>query len=434
MTVLFDANLDIINQRWPLLGLVLNTASVLDLNAHLVQGTEQTISVNGIQLSSRHNRIAEAQLLINQRPRNCSEATVYGVGMGDVPTILVQNPAIKHIRICLLNVNLLALLLTYTDQREWLSDQRLELEYQLQHHRLAQQYIAITSELLLSSDENARLRDLIVFNNNLTYANKSHDNRNIDIKLKQRMIENLATIKQDSDAADLSSYYQPNKTLVIATGPTLELHYAYLRVQRALPESTRPLMISVDTALKALLNENIIPDIVVSIDQNISRQLLPDNIPMSVKLVYFPKLKQEILQWWPGQRFAAYSLSKTYDELHQKFPKLRLFANGSVIHPAIDLAVYLNSPAITLFGCDFSYPHNKTHAFWEDGKLGPSVTNAKQHWVMNGLGEKVATDLNFRGYLLALEHYIHSKPHVIFYNASLDGAAIDGTQYQECKS
>ena len=176
MTVLFNANLEIIKQRWPLLGQALSTISVLDLNAHLVQGTEQTISVNGIQLSSRHNRIAEAQLLISQLPSNYSEATVYGVGMGDVPTILVQNSAIKRIRICLLNVNLFALLLTYTDQRQWLSDQRIELEFQLQHHRLARQYIAITSELLLSSDDNARLRDLLVFNNNLTYANKKHNN------------------------------------------------------------------------------------------------------------------------------------------------------------------------------------------------------------------------------------------------------------------
>ncbi|SUI75961.1 motility associated factor glycosyltransferase family protein [Shewanella morhuae] len=432
MTVLFDSNLEIINQRWPLLSQMLNTASVLDLSAHLVQGTEQTISVNGIQLSSRHNRIAEAQLLISQLPNNSSEATVYGVGMGDVPTILVQNSAIKHIRICILNVNLFALLLTYTDQRQWLSDQRLELEFQLQHHRLAQQYIAITPELLLSSDDNARLRDLLVFNNNLTYANKSHGS--VDDKLRLRMMENLATIKKDRDAADLSSHYQPTKTLVIATGPTLELHYAYLRAQQTLPKPTRPLMISVDTALKALLNENIIPDIVVSIDQNISRQLLPDNIPTSVKLVYFPKSRQDVLQWWPGQRFAAYSQSQVYDELHQLAPKLRLFTNGSVIHPAIDLAVYLKSKTITLFGCDFSYPHNKTHAFWQDGKLGPSVTHAKQHWVMNGHGEKVATDLNFRGYLLALEHYIHSKPHVTFYNVSLDGAAIDGTHYLECKS
>ncbi|MGW7675658.1 motility associated factor glycosyltransferase family protein [Shewanella sp. S23-S33] len=432
MTVLFDDNLEVINRRWPLLSQVLNTASVSDLNAHLVQGREQTISVNGIQLSSRHNRIAEAQLLIGQLPRNCSRATVYGVGMGDVPTILVQNSTIKRINICLLNVNLFSLLLTYTDQREWLSDQRLELEYQPQQNRLPQHYIAITPELLLSSDENARLRDLLAFNNNITYANKKHNN--VDAKLKQRMIENLATIKKDSDAADLSSYYQPNKTLVIATGPTLEQHYTYLRVQRALPESTRPLMISVDTALKALLNENIIPDIVVSLDQHMSRQLLPDNIPASVKLVYFPKSRQDVLQWWPGQRFAAYSLSQVYDELYQLAPKLRLFTNGSVIHPAIDLAVHLKSQTIILFGCDFSYPHNKTHAFWQDGELGISIAHTKKHWVMNGYGEKVATDLSFRGYLLALENYIYSKPHVTFYNASLDGATINGVPYQECKS
>lgn len=431
MTELFTANLEIINKRWPLLASALHAANIEHFDACLVNGNEQTISVNGIQLSSRHNRIAEAKLLIKQLPANCRDLTVYGVGMGDVPAVLVQHPHIKSIRIGLLNVSLFALLLTYTDQREWLSDPRLTLVHQLQQHRLPPHYITVTPELLLSSDDNARLRDLLVFNNNLDFANRSHGND--DVELQQRMRDNLATMQQDADAATLSLQYQPNQTLVIATGPTLEQHYAYLRAQRALPEPTRPLMISVDTALKALLKEQIVPDIVVSIDQNVTRDFLPDNVPDSVKLVYFPKSQQAVLQWWPGQRFAAYSHSKIYDEFHQQCPKLRLFANGSVIHPAIDLAVHLNSQSITLFGCDFSYPHNKTHAFWQDGKLGPSIANAKQHWVMNGHGEKVATDLNFRGYLLALEHYILTKPEVTFYNASLDGAAIDGAQYQECK-
>ncbi|MDP5144999.1 DUF115 domain-containing protein [Shewanella sp. ULN5] len=431
MTELFLANLDIIRLRWPALAVKLENTSIDQFDACLVNGNEQTISVNGIQLSSRHNRFAEAQLLIKQLPANCSEVTVYGVGMGDVPTVLVQNPNIKSIHICLLNVSLFALLMTYTDQREWLSDPRVALVHPLQQHRLPPHYITVTPELLLNHDDNAKLRDLLVFNNNLDFANRSH--RSDDAELQQRMLDNLAIMQQDADAATLSLQYKPNQTLVIATGPTLEQHYAYLRAQRALPEPTRPLMISVDTALKALLNEQIVPDIVVSIDQNVTRDFLPDNVPDSVKLVYFPKSQQAVLQWWPGQRFTAYSHSKIYDEFHQQCPKLRLFANGSVIHPAIDLAVHLNSQSITLFGCDFSYPHNKTHAFWQDGKLGPSIAHTKRHWVMNGYGEKVATDLNFRGYLLALEHYILTKPEVTFYNASLDGAAIDGAQYQECK-
>ena len=76
-------------------------------------------------------------------------------------------------------------------------------------------------------------------------------------------------------------------------------------------------------------------------------------------------------------------------------------------------------------------PGNKTHAFWHDRALGPSINNQNHHWVINGHGERVATDLNFRGYLRSLEHYISAKQHVKFYQSSLDGARIHGAQYKD---
>jgi len=431
MTELFATNLSIIAKRWPIVAAAIKSQSIDHLDAHLVQGQNQTISVNGIQLSSRHDRIAEAQLFISTLPSNAHQVTVYGVGMGDVPTLLTDNKHLKHIRICPLNLSLFVLLLCYTDQSEWLSDLRVELELQPRPHAMAEHYISITPDLLLISEDNAKLRDLLVFQNNIAHANKQHHKNNV--KFQRRLADNLETIKQDADAASLSTLYQPNKTLVIGTGPSLEQHYGYLRAQRALPLKTRPLMIAVDTALKALVHENIFPDIIISIDYNISLTHFPEKLPANVKLVYFPKTQPQVLHAWLGERFAAYSLNKTYDELNNRYPKLRLFANGSVIHPAIDLAVYLKSKQIIFFGCDFCYPKNKTHAFWPEGELGPSIKGAKHHWVINGHGEKVITHLNFRGYLLALEHFIQTHPQITFYNSSLDGAAIEGTLYQECK-
>ncbi|QSX36113.1 motility associated factor glycosyltransferase family protein [Shewanella sedimentimangrovi] len=431
MTDLLQHNMAIIRRRWPEVAQAMDAADTDSLDAMLVTGANQTISVNGIQLSSRHNRLAEAELLINQLPAGCRTVSVYGIGMGDVPTLLADNKHLEQIRICPLNLNLFVLLLSYTDQSEWLGDMRVELEPQPRQDALAQHHIAVIPDLLLISDDNARLRDLLMFQNNLAFANKRH--RDDDVKFQRRLADNLETIKQDPDAASLSMLYQPSKTLVVGTGPSLEQHYHYLRAQRALPLETRPLMIAVDTALKALAHENIIPDIVMSVDFNISLAHLPEELPTNVKLVYFPKTQPQVLHAWPGERFAAYSLNETYNELNSRYPKLRLFANGSVIHPAIDLAVYLKSKQIILFGCDFSYPQNKTHAFWPEGKLGPKITGEKHHWVINGYGEKVVTDLNFRGYLLALEHYIRTQPQVAFYNSSLEGAAIEGTLYQECK-
>ena len=49
----------------------------------------------------------------------------------------------------------------------------------------------------------------------------------------------------------------------------------------------------------------------------------------------------------------------------------QLYVGGSVIHPAVDLAVKMGAARITLFGADFAFPMNKTHAGWNDGDLGP---------------------------------------------------------------
>ena len=430
MTELLSANLEIINQRWPRLASALQVASVEDLDANLVTGHNQTISVNGIQLSSRHNRIAEAQLFINQLPVDATHVTVYGIGMGDVPSLLIDDKKMKKIDVCLLNLSLFKLLLSYTDQGEWLIDDRITLIELPKQDHIADAYIAVTPDLHLADNDNARLRDLLVLENNREYANKQHQID--DPKLIARFNENRQYLINDPDAATLRLTHTQDHTLVIGTGPTLEEHYDYLTAQRALPIGQRPLMIAVDTAFKALSSQGIIPDILLSIESNIRVSHLPENIPDSVTLVYFPRIPPSVIAHWPGPKFNAYSKGAIYDTLDAELPKLRLFTNGSVIHSAIDLAAYLNSSEITLFGCDFSYPNNKTHAFWKDGSLGSKAENAK-HWVINGHGERVATDLHFRAYLRNLEHYIRFKPQIKFYQSSLDGALIHGTQYRECK-
>lgn len=431
MTELLIKNLDIIQQRWPILASALRFQKIDELDAQLVIGQNQTISVNGIQLSSRHNRIAEAELLINNAEFNKQKVTVYGVGMGDVPSVLVDDLTIVQLEVNLLNLQLFALLLSYTDQTEWLSDDRVSIIHNPPQDSFDETSIAIAPELILASDDNASLRDLLALEKNRDYANKQHAVD--DPKLLQRFKENQLLLEQDLDATVLMLNQPQIKAHVIGAGPSLEQHYSYLNAQRMLPVEKRPLLIAVDTAFKALMSEGIIPDIVVSIESNIAKMHFPDEIPNSVKLVYFPRVPNEVLLSWPGERFNAYSKSPIYDALDRENPKLRLFTNGSVIHPAIDLAIYLQTKEITLFGCDFSYPNNKTHAFWKDGALGPKVEDAK-HWIINGHGERVATDLNFKTYLRSLEHYIRSKPHIKFYQSSLEGALIHGAQYKECKA
>ena len=136
----------------------------------------------------------------------------------------------------------------------------------------------------------------------------------------------------------------------------------------------------------------------------------------------------QVLVAWKGLRYAGYSASPIYAALRQQIAKAQLYVGGSVLHPAVDLAVKMGAARITLFGADFAFPMNKTHAGWNDGDLGPGV-NLARHWVLDGHGQRVKTQLNFRRYLGELERYIAGHPEVRFLNSSRAGAMIAGTAF-----
>ncbi|WP_394200688.1 motility associated factor glycosyltransferase family protein [Shewanella waksmanii] len=427
MTDLFLTNLSVIEQRWPDLAANLKFTSFNQFEASLVQGKNQTISVDGIQLSSRHDRAAEAKLLINQIPTNRKHVTVYGIGMGDVPTYLTDNEKIEKITVCTLNLSLLALLLSYTDQREWLNDNRVELLYKFPQFQLANDYLCIMPDLQLSDNTNSVIRDILVHENTLSAINAIHEKNREDNQVE---ILNNVELNNSPDASLLRHSHLNNEAIIIGAGPTLEHHYEYLSSVSSLPLTKRAIIIAVDTALIPLLENNIKPDIVVSIDRKITTEHLPSQIPDSIALVHFPQLDKEVIRKWPGPKYSAYSSASYDDVLHNKVEKLRLFTGGSVIHPTVDLAVFLKATSIHLFGCDFCFANDKTHALWKDGALGPGLENSK-HWVVNGLGQRAKTYLNLRGYLRSLEVYIMSKPNINFYQSSLLSAKIHGTTFQE---
>ena len=75
--------LAIIEARWPTLAGALATAQLGDFQVELCEGSGSTLLVNGIQLTSRHDREAEAQLQANSLP-NARELHLYGTGLGDL--------------------------------------------------------------------------------------------------------------------------------------------------------------------------------------------------------------------------------------------------------------------------------------------------------------------------------------------------------------
>lgn len=423
MSEFFQRNAQILQARWPALSTRIAGEDSAAVNAQLVEGLGSTLSIDGIQLTSRHDRLAEARFQAASLP-DVAVLHLYGTGLGDLQDVLLQRPGLQRLHVHILNGALFALVLHLLDQTSWLADPRVELACAGDASEIALPYFALPAELVLADDFNAKIRDRLISETHLTFNNTSFDVA--DPHLVALLDQSLPLLRADHDVAQLFGSRAGQEAFVIATGPSLQGHLPALK--RVREQAGRPLFIAVDTAYKPLLAAGITPDIVVSVDHKIRLHHLPPEASADTALVYMPMLDVETVALWRGPRYAAYSDSALYARVRDTIPRGHLFVGGSVIHPAADLAVKMGMQRITLFGADFAFPGNRTHTGWDDGVLGPQLAAAR-HWVLDGHGQRVRTQLNFRSYLIELERFIARHPQVDFVNTSRAGALIVGTRF-----
>lgn len=420
----FEGNARVIGERWPALLARVQAEDSAALQADLVEGLGSTLSIAGVQLTSRHDRAGEARTQAASLP----EAPVlhlYGCGLGDLQQVLLERPGLTRLYVHLLNGALFKLVLQLLDQQFWLADPRVELLYAGDLSEIQLPFFALPSELVLADDYNAKIRDRLVSETHVSFNNRLFTE---EVGVAERLAAVEPWVRADADVAELFGRDSGREVFVIATGPSLEQHFTALQALRERPQ--RPLLICVDTAYQPLRRHGIQPDVVVSVDQRISSRHLPAQGSANTTLVYMPLADPLVIEGWQGPRYVAYSASPVFAPMRQRWPKAQLHAGGSVIHPAVDLAVKMGGRRITLFGADFAFPMDRTHAGWQDGDLGPQLKAAK-HWVLDGNGQRVKTQLNFRSYLCELERYIQSQPEVRFFNTSRSGAMIVGTTFHE---
>jgi len=422
MTDLSQRNAQLLLARWPQLFDRLQLENPESVPAQLVEGLSATLSINGVQLTSRHDRHAEAQLQAATLPEAATHVHVYGAGLGDLQLALLQRPALQRLTVHILNSAIFALVVQILDQADWLKDPRVELVMAGDLQEIHLPFFALPSELVLADDHAAKIRDRLISEVHLAFNNREFSAQ--DPVIVERLADTLPLVRRDPDVAQLFATEPGRDFFVIATGPSLEQHFAALK--RVRDQAQRPFFVCVDTAYRPLLAHGIVPDLVVSIDQRISSRHLPSEGSDGVGLVYLPLLERALLESWRGPRHVGYSASPVYAQMREQVPRASLYVGGSVIHPAVDLAVKMGAGRVTLFGADFAFPGDKTHAGWADGDLGPQLQAAK-HWVLDGHGQRVRTQLNFRSYLIELERFIAGHPQVPFFNTSRAGAMIAGT-------
>ncbi|MFD2168135.1 motility associated factor glycosyltransferase family protein [Thalassotalea euphylliae] len=409
-------NLAVIERRWPQLHESLCTTATNNLD---VAYENNTVVINNIQLTSNYDRLSEAKLLVEQVDDNHSPVFVFGLGLGDHINRLIEVYPQREIKVCITNFKTASVSLSAVEH-PWITHQNVQLLNANVVKQIPDDFVALVSELILADAENEQLRDNIF----AELDERSKDKLTYEKNFNNLVALNEFNMLESGDFTALLSKYSGNqKAYIAAAGPSLEEHLYWLE-----KEQDNILLIAVDTAVPALIARNIVPDIIVMIDQH--THLFLENVDKGkmhrASLVYFPTANNNFVEQWSGDKYCAYGNTRDYNVVNASNPKPRLFSAGSVIHPTVDLAAQFGAKEIVLLGTDFSFINDKSHAAMPINIYTDDEIANTNHWIENGMGTKNRTLANYRTYLRELEKYIAKKSHIRFFNGSEQSAKIEG--------
>ena len=423
-TPIFEKNFSLFVKRWPKLAHSLKKIDVGTIPFEIIEGKSQTITVRGKQLSSRHNRQIEAVQICQTLASSEPEIVQYGFGLGDVSLEFLKRKELKALHIFLINPDAFTLIMQLIDLSEIISDSRVHFKDAAQESIVYTPFVFIPPELEICSLSYGKIRDRLQI-----VLKRQKINKNFEQQRKifdEIIFRNIKFLENDPDVSELFQTEKNRTFCILASGPTLSLHKEHLQTLKQ--QRNPPVFIALDTAFRTLKTFDIQPDIIVTFDKNVGTHILSNEATEDITLVYSPVAQHAVLAHWKGPRYAFYDNSIVYDSIRKKIKKTTLYSNGSVIHPATDLAIQMGAKEILFFGADFSFPFGRTHASWEDGTLGPSYLQSN-HIVLNGHQKSVRTLFCFVIYLNYLEHLISENPKVSFINTSRNGALIKGTNF-----
>lgn len=146
---------------------------------------------------------------------------------------------------------------------------------------------------------------------------------------------------------------------VTAAGPSLDEQLPSLRARRK-----EFYILATDTSLPALLDADLKPDAVISIDcQHISyyhfMRGLPGDVPLYLDLASPPVVASRTrnLRFFSGGHPLTVYISRVW----RSFPRVDT-SGGNVTYAAVALADRLGAERIELFGADFSYPFGSSYS------------------------------------------------------------------------
>lgn len=241
---------------------------------------------------------------------------------------------------------------------------------------------------------------------------------------KNRSINFWRNIRSDSklitefDITKLSKDF-----IVIAAGPSLDDSMGFLRNNQG-----KKTLVAVGTVYKKLIQNNIIPDMVVLLDpqERTYKQiegLENQKIPLLIGMTAYWKFATS----YQGEKYLIPTVDVAEISKYAKEQEWELWScGGTVTALAIDVALKFGAKQIYLVGVDMAFPNGVTHAM---GTMDRKTKDISTLIPIEGVGNKtVYADRVFIVYREWIEKRITQTPDVIYYNMSCIGAKIAGTK------
>ena len=423
MTRVLSGNLAILRQRWPDIARLIEESEPV-ASVVLTETTCPALILNGVHLSSAYDVSREASMQARLVPVSATEATLYGVGTGDLIGELLSREAIEKLRVVVMNESVAKASLGAYRHHRWLSDSRVELSVASDDESVSNPFTLVPPMLKLASDNAKRLAESIgIYLGQL--QSDYHFKTETDFESIARAVEPF--IAEDGDVASLFGTQSGKTCVVVAGGPSTDTFY-----KRIVEQRDDICLIVLSTSYPVMRNYGLQPDIAVVVDKNeqtTSQLVLDGEDQVDTKLVYFPLVRTQTLEGWPGERMAAYSEQETHFlDLVEKYPRGRLWVQATATLAAVDLAIKMGAARIGLLGADFAFPGGKTHAAdveYSSDATKPWVTQT----VMGMQGEMLSTTLLLIDHMRSLEKHIARHVDVDFFNLSDLGAKIEGADY-----
>ena len=348
------------------------------LNFALKRSDVLTLSVNGKNVHSKYDPLQEAEKMYDRLKQTRSNKHMnfcfFGLGLGYVTELFIREN--KKVGIAVIEPDIFIFIL-------FLASRKLDSFFS--HNSLilipaspASETLSILENLKLNTHNSfylapslevsaAWLKEFKVLQERgeKKYALNYNTLKKFYIRWLKNFIKNIDSSLSTDGVSVLKNIASSFPAVVIAAGPSLDAQLPVIsKVQDEL------IIIAVDTSLKAVLNNGIVPDFVVLMDGQYLNYLHIAGIPSSIESPMKAPILITEAAVYPQvfrERFSNFYLASSFFPLGRYIEdfiemKGHLVAGGSVATTAWDFARFIGCSAIIMAGLDLAFTKKKTHA------------------------------------------------------------------------